>query len=94
MPWGRDSIYILGASATPDEYILCGLKVNLTPNCSTQYNASASGSTLEAICEDPNDDLRYIKSLTNATSGNVSISRDWVNIGSTWADSRQHLHLV
>lgn len=59
--------------------------MSLSPNCSTQYNASNSGATLEAICEDPNDDMRYIKSLHNATNGNSSLAPDWVNIGSLWS---------
>lgn len=99
IPWGRDSIYILGkggstdseGNPTSDNYALCQLKVSQTPNCSTHYNASASGGTLQAICEDVHDDMRYIDSLKNATSGNFSISKDWPNIASPWASSRSIL---
>lgn len=95
IPWGRDSIYILGkggptdseGNPTSDNYALCQLKVSQTPNCSTHYNASASGGTLQAICEDLNDDMRYLHSLKNATSGNFSISKDWPNIATPWASS-------
>lgn len=91
--YGRDSIYLLGAvdtsvSTSTEPYFLCSLKVSQTPFCSTQYNASSSGATLEAICEDPNDDLEYIKSLGNATSGNSSLNLDWVNIASEWGHSK------
>jgi hypothetical protein len=93
MPWGRTSIYILlkggdvDAIGTPteDNYGLCQLQVGQTPHCSTQYNASSSVGTLEAICEDPQDDMRYIKSMTNATAGRASLSGDWPNIASMWA---------
>jgi hypothetical protein len=98
MAWGRDSIYILGKGGEVDSagsptggqnYALCQLKVSQTPNCSTSYNASSSGGKLVALCEDENDEFRYIKSISNATSGNVSIARDWPNIASEWADSKR-----
>ncbi|KAK5146118.1 hypothetical protein LTR04_001116, partial [Oleoguttula sp. CCFEE 6159] len=85
--WGPSSIYILGAGVIPNEYFLCSLKAGLTPNCSTRYNASSSGGTLEAICEDPNDDLAYIRSMTNASSGAATDSSDWKDIGEEWGKS-------
>ncbi|KAK6392330.1 hypothetical protein LTR65_003786 [Meristemomyces frigidus] len=93
LAYGRDSVYVLGKGGPTDaggnaveteNYALCQMKVSLTPNCSTQYNASSSGGTLEAVCEDPSDELAYIRSLPVATSGNVSISNDWPNIASEW----------
>ncbi|KAF2721114.1 hypothetical protein K431DRAFT_225055 [Polychaeton citri CBS 116435] len=68
-------------------YSLCKLQVGLTPNCSTRYNASSSGGTLEALCENPDDDMRYVKSLSNATYGNASLAPDWPNIASEWSRS-------
>ena len=96
LPWGRVGIYVLGkggrvdaiGTPTDNNYALCDLRVGQTPHCSTQYNASSNVGTLEAICEDPNDDMRYIKSLGNATSGNASVSLDWPNIASMWASSK------
>ena len=86
-PYGRDSIYLLGSSGLDNgsTYVLCSIKVSLTPNCSTRYNATGSGGTMEAICEDPTDDLAYIKSLSNATTGVTN--KDWPYIGSEWANS-------
>lgn len=78
----------IGDDVEAINYALCQLKVSQSPNCSTSYNASAGGATLEAVCEDPSDELAYIHSLTNATSGNVSISQDWPNIASEWSRSR------
>lgn len=75
--------------ATADNYGLCELRVGQTPSCSTQYNASSSVATLEALCEDPQDDLRYIKSLESATTGNASLSKDWPKIASMWLGSLQ-----
>ena len=42
---------------------------------------------MEAVCEDETDDLAYIVSLQNATSGNFSLSRDWPNIAGEWIKS-------
>ena len=92
MGYGRTSVYILGKGgdvdamgfATKDNYALCELRVGQTPHCFTQYNASSSVGTLEAICEDPNDDMRYIKSMTNATG---VLSADWPNVASMWLRS-------
>ncbi|GAB1740774.1 hypothetical protein NU219Hw_g5858t2 [Hortaea werneckii] len=100
MPYGRDSIYILGkggdidSAGSPtnkDNFALCQLKVSQTPYCSTHYNASSTGGTLEAICTDPTepspDRLQYIKSSPDAPSGNDTLVLDWVNIASEWGRS-------
>ncbi|KAI7237973.1 hypothetical protein KC330_g2830 [Hortaea werneckii] len=100
MPYGRDSIYILGkggevdSTGNPtnkDNYALCQLKVSQTPYCSTHYNASSTGGTLEAICTDPSepspDPLQYIKSSPDTLSGNDTLVLDWVNIASEWGRS-------
>ena len=42
---------------------------------------------MEAVCEDRNDDLAYKVSLTNATSGNFSLNREWPNIAGEWIRS-------
>ena len=79
-----------GGTPTGDDhpnYALCQLKVSQTPYCSSQYNASASGGTLEAICEDGNDELQYIRSLPTAISGNDTVSNDWPNVASMWGES-------
>ena len=95
MPYGRNAVYVLGKGGPADtmdiptdvNYALCELRVGQTPQCSTQYNASSNVATLEAICEQPDDDLRYLKSLSNAATGNASVSEDWPNIGSIWLSS-------
>ena len=91
--WGRTAVYVLAkggdvdaiGTPTEDNYALCQLQVGQTPDCSTRYNASSNVGTLEALCEDPEDDMRYIKSLTNATTGRPSLSADWPNIAQMWA---------
>ena len=93
--WGRTSVYILGKGGpvdavntpTNDNYALCQLQVGQTPNCSTRYNASSNVGTLEAICNDPDDDMRYFKSMSNATTGMAGLSPDWPNIASMWIRS-------
>ena len=92
MPYGRDSIYILGKGGAVDatgqpsdrNYALCQLRVGQTPQCSTQYNASSNVGALEAICNEPNDTVRYSYSKPNET---ISVSRDWPNVASMWARS-------
>ncbi|KAF2105535.1 hypothetical protein BDV96DRAFT_360162 [Lophiotrema nucula] len=91
-PWGRESIYILGQGGQdklgPDltgTYVLCQIKASLTPNCGTRYNATGSGGTMEALCENDEDDMTYIKSLSNATK--VLDIADWRDIGFDWSNS-------
>ena len=87
--YGREAIYVLGKGgpvdamgwSTSTNHALCQLPVGQTPKCSTQYNASSAVGTLEAICEYPNDDLAFIKSIPNA---NTSVSAEWPNVGSDW----------
>lgn len=86
-PYGRSAIYLLGKppAATTADYFLCAIKTYQTPNCSTRYNVSRSGATLEALCEDETDDMQYFKSLGNATQGAVNL--DWVEGATDWANS-------
>lgn len=78
-PYTRNSMYLLGTGGPADsDYFVCGLTGFLTPFCSTRYNVSSSGATLEALCNQPGDSMQYIKSVTNATSGNATISHDWI----------------
>jgi hypothetical protein len=88
--WGRDSIYLLGQGGADKRsnkegiFFLCQIKVSLTPMCSTRYNATGASGSLEAICND-DDDMTYIKSLSNAT---VDVTRpDWRDIGVDWSNS-------
>lgn len=92
MGWGQDSLYILGRGGAVDQsgvsiehnFALCSLRVGLTPDCSTVYNATTTGGDLVAICEDPADTLSYRRSTPKeqVTSGNATLSSDWVNVGS------------
>jgi hypothetical protein len=94
VPYGRDAIYLLGNStieSTPGAilsdppvdtfiYPLCQIRVGQTPHCYTSYNASSSGATLSAHCEDFSNPLTYNNSLSNATSGRGFMSPEWPNI--------------
>ncbi|TIA11577.1 hypothetical protein D6C80_07379 [Aureobasidium pullulans] len=88
--YGRKAVYLLGRDATSN-FALCSIKVFSTPYCSTEYNASLVGASLEAKCDDSRvdlaDEMRYIHSLKNATSGNDTINKDWVSIGQEWSNS-------
>lgn len=98
--WGRKTIYILGKGGPLDtigvstnvtggnNYALCQLQAGLTSACSTHYNASSSGATMEAHCEDEADALQYSRSAVNpAYNGNVTYSADWPDIAGSWARS-------
>lgn len=95
--WGRDAIYVLGRGGDVDQdgipvddnYGLCQLRVGLTAECSTVYNASSTGGQLTAICEDPADALKYSTSLPKESvlHGNDTLNPDWVNVGSEWVKS-------
>ncbi|KAF2806202.1 uncharacterized protein BDZ99DRAFT_448913 [Mytilinidion resinicola] len=83
-PYGRDTVYLLGAGVSGD-FVLCQMRATMTPSCSTRYNATGSGGTMEALCEEKDDKLAYIRSLPNATYGDKQT--DWVNIAGEWANS-------
>lgn len=90
--YGREAIYLLGNSTAPSPnggfiYPLCQLTVNQTPLCSTWYNASSTGATMEAVCEGRTNEMAYINSLSNATDGNYSLTREWPNIAGEWIKS-------
>lgn len=91
-PWGRDSIYLLGQGGPADDgtnatgvYVLCKIHVSLTPECTTRYNVTGSGGTLEALCEDRADDMAYIKSQPDAEY--VKGIANWRDIGFDWSNS-------
>ncbi|KAL8650605.1 MAG: hypothetical protein Q9210_003727 [Variospora velana] len=81
--WFTDSIYLLATSAT-GEYTMCSLRASLTAQCSTEYDASISGGSMKAHCEDPDDDLAYGKSYGDATDGGI-IATDWATVAAVWA---------
>lgn len=97
--WGRKTIYILGKGGPLDSggsptttdggnnYALCQLQAGLTSSCSTHYNASSTGATMEALCEDPSDPLQYSKYGIASYTGNVTYNADWPNIAGSLAKS-------
>ncbi|KAF7188956.1 hypothetical protein HII31_09879 [Pseudocercospora fuligena] len=97
--WGPTAIYFLGKGGPTDSigasmvsdgeglnYGLCELQVGLTADCYTTYEASSSGGRMEAVCNS-NDKLQFNNSVPAALKGNDTLSKDWVNIGSEWANS-------
>ncbi|KAF2108286.1 hypothetical protein BDV96DRAFT_587524 [Lophiotrema nucula] len=59
--YGRSEAYVLGRH--PDrnrtDYFLCSLKMQTTSICSTRYNASTSGQTLEVLCDEQHKAMAY-----------------------------------
>ncbi|KAI9036532.1 uncharacterized protein KD926_001743 [Aspergillus affinis] len=82
-----DSIYLLGATAADSNppYVLCSLKAKQSPRCTTQYNATASGSQLSTRCEDSNNPLQL--DHRRPSTPDAQWEPDWKNIASEWATS-------
>ncbi|CAK3999444.1 Hypothetical predicted protein [Lecanosticta acicola] len=101
VPWGRRTIYLLGKGGPIDStqspttgpdgkgtnYAICQLQAGQTANCSTHYNASISGATMEAVCDNEHDKLQYQKRNPQAWTGNETLNQDWPNIAGEWARS-------
>ncbi|KAF2689720.1 hypothetical protein K458DRAFT_413966 [Lentithecium fluviatile CBS 122367] len=89
--WGRDAIYLLGAGGAMgtvnnnQTWTLCKMHVTLTAKCATQYNATGSGGTMEAICEDKDADMSFIHSNSSASEG-LSVP-NWRDVGFDWSNS-------
>jgi hypothetical protein len=83
MPWGRDSIYLLGAggsgmeSTGRGEYLLCSIKGGMTPKCSTTYNAIGKSGEMASNCEELKDVHAYNR-LNSSRATTTSL--DWVNV--------------
>lgn len=91
-PWGRAAIYLLGQGGPADDgtdatgtYVLCKIDVSITPECSTRYNVTGSGGTMEALCEDRDDNMAYIKS--NSSAELIKSVVNWRDIGFDWSNS-------
>lgn len=92
--YGRDAIYLLGQGLGDPgqlEYVICELSASLTPDCSTDYNATASSGSMEAVCSNTTsvDPMRG-RNMDNdhdAIQGNMTRSKDWFDVGSQWAGS-------
>ncbi|KAI4714298.1 hypothetical protein J4E89_001748 [Alternaria sp. Ai002NY15] len=52
----RPEVYLLGKAPdnTTEDYFLCSMKAGITTSCTTRYNASSGGQSLEAVCDDAN----------------------------------------
>ncbi|KAL6703897.1 hypothetical protein ACN47E_008933 [Coniothyrium glycines] len=51
---GRAEVYLLSKHPQnqADDYLICSLKTGITNSCYTRYNATSSGQTLEALCDE------------------------------------------
>lgn len=93
--WGRSAIYLMGQGGDgtagenmTDIYSVCKIDMDITPYCSTRYEAGGSGGRMAAICGDPATglgDMAYIRSLTNATV--VQGYPNWRDVGTDWSNS-------
>ena len=89
--WGREAIYILGnalpAADSNENYFLCQLQVSLEPNCYTRYNATGTGGTLDAVCDDSAGKLQYSDSAPASLRGNATLDQEWPNVATDWGES-------
>ena len=89
--YGRDSIYLLGqggndiGSNLTETFVLCQIRVSITNNCSSIYNATGSGGSLSANCEDEHDDFAYHRH--NPKSAPITKIPDWRDVGFDWANA-------
>ena len=90
-PVYSDSFYVLTAAPSSNlsipssTYMLCSMRAFLSPNCSTRHHATRIGDSLNATCEDRFDNLAYIESAPDATSG--VYSNDWIDIATQLGDT-------
>jgi hypothetical protein len=92
LAWGRGSIYLLAQGGPSDDgsdmtgvFSLCKMQLSITPMCSTRYNVTGSGGTMEALCEERDKSMRYIESMPNATV--VDNVANWRDIGFDWSNA-------
>ncbi|KAF2433105.1 hypothetical protein EJ08DRAFT_584201 [Tothia fuscella] len=83
--FSKDSIYLLGkGSSAVANYTMCRVKAGMTPVCSTEFAATASGGSLVARCEDKNNDMQYNKANSSRA---WTTSLDWYDVGSEALDA-------
>lgn len=56
---------------------MCRTKAGLTPSCSTRYQATGSGGSLQSYCEDPNDPLQFWRGNESRVA---TTSLDWHDV--------------
>jgi hypothetical protein len=80
--WGRPQVYVLGRhpDRTTADYVLCSLKMGLMTTCLTRFNASSSGQSLDAICNE-NAAQRTRHMGVNDTSEIFKLIPNWRDIG-------------
>jgi hypothetical protein len=78
--FARDSIYLLGKgdSSKTSGYFMCKTKAGMTPKCSTEYEATSSGGSMRAHCEDPDDKLQFLRGNESRIT---TTSFDWYDVG-------------
>ncbi|KAK2744241.1 hypothetical protein FQN57_004326 [Myotisia sp. PD_48] len=83
----ENSIYILGATPLSVEspYFLCQLRGGLTPHCSTNYHAAASGGRLTTSCNAKDNGLEYSRHAHGMAG--FEVDPDWKNVAQEWANS-------
>lgn len=91
-PWGRPAIYLLGQGGPADDgsdatgtYALCKIEAQLSPQCTTRYNVTGSGGTMEALCEGKADNMEFIKHHPDAKW--ITSIVNWRDIGFDWSNS-------
>jgi hypothetical protein len=84
----KSSIFVLGHVSASDEeiihqpFVLCRMRAHASPFCSSRYNVSGSTGSLEALCEDPNDEMEYIKTDRDAKELGIA---SWGDVARRWA---------
>ncbi|KAF1977765.1 hypothetical protein BU23DRAFT_550442 [Bimuria novae-zelandiae CBS 107.79] len=85
--WGREAIYLLGSggAALNGTYMVCKIYMTLTSKCLTQYNATGSGGSMEAVCENGIPQMEY-RNSNSSEEATVPV-KDWRDVGFDWSNA-------
>ncbi|KAG6058824.1 hypothetical protein E4U32_004381 [Claviceps aff. humidiphila group G2b] len=82
-----DAIYILVNSSQAVNYTLCEMRSWLSPFCHTEFDSSGiSGTSMRAVCEDPDDKNAYYRNFPPGTEW-APPSSDWTHVAVEWSKS-------
>ncbi|CAN9192379.1 unnamed protein product [Alternaria alternata] len=80
----RPEVYLLGKAPdnTTEDYFLCSMKAGITTSCTTRYNASSGGQSLEAVCDGPHGNISEDASIQPLRSnGDKAALVGWRELG-------------
>ena len=74
-----DAIYVLFHSNILENYMMCSLSATLEPGCSTKFNSTFRGASMQTDCDKDNP-----MAFHSSERAGIRV-KDWVTVGSQWA---------